>query len=88
MDRPPRVLPETRRKVSAEGGLPKLFRLLVDFFRNLPKLPAAGRYSTMFECTVFKVFPGGREFRWPGRSRRNYYKYGLTKSFVQISVHT
>lgn len=44
MDRPPRVLPETRRKVSAEGGLPKLFRLLVDFFRNLPKLPAAGRY--------------------------------------------
>ena len=58
MDRPPRVLPETRRKVSAEGGLPKLFRLLVDFFRNLPKLPAAGRYYKYWCFQSFSRRPG------------------------------
>jgi hypothetical protein len=45
MDRPPRVLPETRQSFGGGGSsLPKLFRLLVDFLRHLPKLPAAGRY--------------------------------------------
>ena len=87
MDRPPRVLPETRREVSAEGGLPKLFRLLVDFLR-MPKLPAAGRYyNSMYQyCFQSLSRRPGVEFRWPGRSRRNYYKYGLTRSCKAIKI--